>query len=297
MRRETRYRLEAAAARLTSALVRRLSRGVALALGRAAGRLWGALDRRHRLIVVENLRSAFPDWDAARRESIARGVYAHFGAVMFDLLWMEGRPSAELLRLVEVEGGENVHAAAARGKGALLCAAHIGNWELHGSAHAATFGPMSVVARPLDNPSLDARLVALRAATGNTIIYKRKALATVLRELRSGRVVAMLLDQNVLENDGIFVEFFGRPAATTTVAAALALKTGCVLVPVWTELRKDGRYVLRYEPALEVRHHADRDAEIARITQAIARRAEEWIRRTPEQWLWMHRRWKTRPTL
>jgi KDO2-lipid IV(A) lauroyltransferase len=151
------------------------------------------------------------------------------------------------------------------------------------------------VARPLDNPALDARLVGLRTATGNTVVYKRKALATVLKELRAGRAVAMLLDQNVQAGDGIFVEFFGRPAATTTVAAALALKTGCALVPTWTELRDDGRYLLRYEPALAVNPDGDREAEVARITQEIARRTEQWIRRNPTQWLWMHRRWNTQP--
>jgi KDO2-lipid IV(A) lauroyltransferase len=208
---------------------------------------------------------------------------------------MEGRASAQLVALVEFEGVENLRAARERGRGILYCTAHLGNWEVHAIAQAVSHEPLCVVARPLDNPALDARLVALRAATGNTILYKRKALASVLRELRAGRAVAMLLDQNVQPGDGIFVEFFGRPAATTTVAAALALKTGCALVPAWSELRADGRYVLHYEPALEVDPDAERAAEIARITQAIARRTEQWIRRNPEQWLWMHRRWKTQP--
>ncbi len=295
MRKKTRYRLEAGASTLVSAVVRRLPRALVLVLGRNLGRLWGAIDRRHRRVVTDNLRPSFPDWDEARLERVARGVYAHFGAVLLDLLWMEGRSGAELLRLVEFQGEGNYRAAATRGKGILYCTAHLGNWEIHAIAHAAKNGPLSVVARPLDNPALDARLVALRVATGNVVVYKRRALATVLRELRAGRAVAMLLDQNVLAEDGIFVEFFGRPAATTSVAAALALKTGCALVPAWTELRRDGRYVLHYEPAIEVHEGAEREAEIARLTQAIARRTENWIRHAPEQWLWMHRRWKTRP--
>lgn len=295
MTRATRYRLEAAGARLVSSIVRRLPRRAALATGRALGRLWGVLDGRHRRIVLDNLRPSFPDWDAARLEAVARGVYAHFGAVMLDLLWMEGRSPAELAALVEFEGVENIRAAGERGRGILYCTAHLGNWEIHAIAHAVSQEPLTVVARPLDNPALDARLVALRAVSGNRIIYKRKALASVLKELRAGRGAAMLLDQNVQADDGIFVEFFGRPAATTTVAAALALKTGCALVPGWTELRDDGRYVLRYEPALEVNPDADREAEVARITQEIARRTEQWIRRNPTQWLWMHRRWKTQP--
>jgi KDO2-lipid IV(A) lauroyltransferase len=291
----TRYGLEAAAAAAAGAVVRRLPRPLVLALGRGLGRLWAAIDRRHRGVLVGNLRPSFPDWDAGRLERVARAVYAHFGAVLLDLLWMEGRSGEALLRVVEFEGEEHYRAAASRGRGILYCTAHLGNWEIHAIAHAAKNEALSVVARPLDNPALDARLVALRRATGNTVIYKRKALASVLRELRAGRAVAMLLDQNVQAEDGIFVEFFGRPAATTTVAAALALKTGCALVPVWTELRRDGRYVLHYEPAVEVRPDAERDAEIARLTQALARRTEQWIRGAPEQWLWMHRRWKTQP--
>ena len=295
MTKATRYRVEAAAAAVAAAIVRRLPRRLALAAGRAIGRFWGVLDARHLRIAVENLRASFPDWDAGRLESVARGVYGHFGAVIFDLLWMAGRKGADLAALVEEEGEESLRAAAARSKGVLYCGAHIGNWEIHAIALAAQHGPLSVVARPLENPALDARLCALRSVTGNAVIYKRKALASVLRELRAGRAIAMLLDQNVMESDGIFVEFFGRMAATTTVAAALALKTGCALVPAWTELLRDGRYRLHYEPALEVRADADRDPEIARLTQELAARTEGWIRRAPEQWLWLHRRWKTPP--
>lgn len=295
MTKTARHRLEGAAAAAVSGVVRRLPRRVALGIGRAVGRVWGSLDGRHRRIAVENLRSAFPDWDARRLDSVARGVYAHFGAVLFDLLWVEGRSASELAALVEVEGEENVRAAIACGRGLIYCAAHIGNWEVHALALAAMHGPLSVVARPLDNPALDARLCALRTATGNKVIYKRRALANVLGELRGGRGVAMLLDQNVQEADGIFVDFFGRKAATTTVAAALALKTGCTLLPAWTELLPDGRYRLHYEAPLEVRLDAERDAEVARLTQVLAARTESWIRRAPEQWLWLHRRWKTQP--
>jgi Kdo2-lipid IVA lauroyltransferase/acyltransferase len=293
--RERRYRIEAAAAAIAAGLLRRLPRRLVLAAGRFFGRAWGRIDARHRRIAVDNLRASFPDWSPERLESVARGVYAHFGAVIFDLLWMADRSGAELAALVDVEGDENVRVAQAAGKGAIYFTGHLGNWEIHGIVHGLRFGPLSAVARPLENPALDARLCALRSVTGNAVIYKRKALATVLRELRASQGVAMVLDQNVLPEDGIFVDFFGRKAATTTVAAALALKTGCALVPAWTELQRNGRYRLRYEPALEVRADADREAEVARLTQEVAARTESWIRRVPDQWLWLHRRWKTQP--
>lgn len=288
-------RLEAWAAAIVSLVLRGLPRRAALGLGAALGRLVAAADPRHVAIAVDNLRHAFPEWDGERLEATARGVYAHFGRMLFDILWLQWRSREELLALVEVHGREHVEAAMAAGRGVVMCAAHIGNWEVHGIAHGLLFGAIDVVARPLDNPSLDARLCAFRTMGGNRVVYKRKALAQVLGAVRAGRGVALLLDQNVQAKDGIFVDFFGRPAATTTVAAALALKTGCALVPSHTELRPDGRYALVYEPPLVWASDGARDADLASITQELARRTEAWVRATPEQWLWMHRRWKTRP--
>ncbi len=288
-------RLEAWAAALVGGVVRFLPRRAALGLGGLLGRVLAATDRRHVAIAVDNLRHAFPDWDRGRLEATARAVYAHFGRVLLDILWLQWRSREELLALVDVRGREHVEAAMAAGRGAILCGAHIGNWEVHGIAHGFLFGPIDVVARPLDNPALDARLCAFRAMGGNGVVYKKRALGQVIGAIRAGRGVALLLDQNVQAKDGIFVDFFGRPAATTTVAAALALKTGCALVPSHTELRRDGRYALIYEPPLGWATRGDRDADLAALTQELARRTEAWVRETPEQWLWMHRRWKTQP--
>lgn len=295
MRQEKRFSLEARAAASASRVVARLPRRLSLAIGRRLGRLWGEVDRRHVAIAAANLRRALPHWDESRAWRTARGVYAHFGAAMLDLLWMQGRGRDAVLDLVQVEGREHVEAAMAKGRGAMLVTAHIGSWELHGLAHGWLFGPIGVIARPLDNPALDERLCALRAQGGNTVIYKRKALATVLRFLREGRGVAVLIDQNVQAHDGIFVDFFGQRAATTTVAAALALKTGCALVPTHTELGADGRYRLVYDPPVEWTATGDRKADVAAITQKLTAVIERWVRDAPEQWLWMHRRWKTQP--
>lgn len=290
-----RRRLEARAAAVVSRLAHNLPRGLVRGLGRGLGRLWADLDRRHVAIAVENLRRAFPDWDEPRRLRTARGVYAHFGQVILDVLWLEGRSRETVLALVDVEGREHVEAALAAGRGAVLATAHIGNWELHGLAHGFTFGPIGVVARPLDNPALDRRLVAFRTAGGNAVIYKQMALAQVLRMLRGGGGVALLVDQNVQESDGLFVEFFGRPAATTTVAAALAVKTGCALVPCHTEMGPDGRYRMIYDPPVGGAASGRREDDIRRLTQVLTRHIEGWVRQAPEQWLWIHRRWKTQP--
>jgi KDO2-lipid IV(A) lauroyltransferase len=284
------------AAALVSAIVSPLPRRTALAFGRALGRVLGDLDHRHVAIAVDNLGRAFPDWDRSRLLRTARGVYAHFGQVLLDILWLQGRSREEVLGLIDVEGGEHVRAAMAAGRGAIMATAHIGNWELHGIGHGWTFGPIGVVARPLDNPDLDRRLCALRTAGGNTVIYKQKALAPVLRAMREGQGVAILMDQNVQEKDGIFVDFFGRPAATTTVVAALAVKTGCALVPCHTEIGRDGRYRMIYDPPLNWSPSGDRQADIAHVTQELTRHIEVWVRGVPEQWLWIHRRWKTAPS-
>jgi KDO2-lipid IV(A) lauroyltransferase len=246
---------------------------------------------------MDGLRRTFPEWDEARVDRTARAVYSHFGAVMLDILWMSRQKRSRLLSIVEWQGRERVEAAYATGRGILFITAHLGNWEIHAVDHAWRHEPIGVVARPLDNPALDDRLCAFRRRSGNTVIYKRHALAQVLRMVRAGQGVAILIDQNVQEKDGIFVEFFGRLAATTTVAAAVARKTGCVLMPTRTELLPNGHYRLTYDPPIEWTATGDREADVKAVTQALTKRIEGWVRETPEQWLWIHRRWKTQPTV
>ncbi|HLA79041.1 MAG TPA: lysophospholipid acyltransferase family protein [Vicinamibacteria bacterium] len=295
MTRAGRLAIEAGAAAVVTRLLGLLPRRAALVLGRGLGRLWGDLDRRHVRVAVDNLRHAFPHWDEARRLRTARGVYAHFGQILLDILWLSERPCETVLSVVDVEGREHVEGAVAAGHGLVVVTAHFGNWEAHGVAHGLLFGPLGVVARPLDNPRLDERLCAFRGRSGNPVIYKQRALVQVLKMLRAGGGVAILIDQNVQEGDGIFVDFFGRPAATTTVAAALAVKTGCALVPVQVRLGDDGRYRAIYEPAVRWTTSGDRQRDIAHLTQALTYRIEAWVREAPEQWLWIHRRWKTQP--
>ena len=294
MTRERRFALEARAATVVAQVVRRLPRRMVLALGRGLGRLWADLDPRHVAIAVDNLRHAFPHWDESRRLRTARGVYAHFGQVIFDILWLQHRTPDEIMALVDVEGALDARAALAEGRGSAMATGHLGNWELSGVVFGCLFGPSGVVARPLDNPLLDARLVAFRQKSGNTVIYKRQALGQALRMIRDGKGVAFVVDQNVQADEGIFVDFFGRPAASTTAAALLAVRVGCPILMGWAELRKSGRYVLHLE-VIRPRPEAERQAEVERLTQVLAHRIEAWVRTVPEQWLWLHRRWKTRP--
>jgi KDO2-lipid IV(A) lauroyltransferase len=276
-------------------VVRRLPRRAVLWLGRSLGRLWGRLDRRHLAIAADNLRRAFPDWDEVLVEQTARGVYAHFGAVILDLLWMEGRSARELLALADLEGVEHLQNARAEGRGVVSPSAHYGNWEIQAVASVPLVGPVASIARPLDNPALDRRLVGFRTSTGNEVFYKKNALGAVMRTIRSGGVVAVLIDQNVQERDGIFVRYFGRPAATTTVVAAVALKTGCAIVPVRCTLQPNGRYLMQYGPRVEWKGSGRKDDDVPALTQHLTSIVEGWVREHPEQWLWLHRRWKTQP--
>jgi Kdo2-lipid IVA lauroyltransferase/acyltransferase len=294
--RARRYALEARAASVVTAVVRHLPRRAALAFGRSLGRVLADLDRRHVAIAVDNLRRAFPSWDDSRLRRTAHGVYAHFGQTLLDILWLSEKPRETALGLIVEEGREHADRAKASGRGIVFATAHIGNWELHGLVWGWLVEPLGVVARPLDNPELDRRLCAFRTRSGNAVIYKHRALVQVLRRLKEGGAVAILVDQNVQEQDGIFVDFFGRKAATTTVAAALAVKTGATLLAAHCEALPDGRYRLVYEPPLEWTPSGNRQQDIADLTQRLTTIIEGWIRAVPEQWLWMHRRWKTQPS-
>jgi KDO2-lipid IV(A) lauroyltransferase len=256
------------------------------------------LDAKHRAVTLNNLDMAFGSTKTAEEKyAISRGTFRHFGAMLFELLSL-GRPSRRRVeRMVEFEGVDNYFRARQAGKGVLLVAAHFGNWEIHAIAHGYRMGPMAVVARLQDNPHFNRWLEEIRTVSGNTVLYKRRALARVMRFIKDGETVAVLVDQNVAREDGVFVEYFGRLAATTPVASWLAVKTGAALVPVFTLPLADGRYRLIYEKPIDLSLYSgpDRHEVVRNLTQHCARVLEGYVRRNPEFWLWLHRRWKTRP--
>lgn len=292
------HHLEYGVALLVAWGLRILPRRARLAIGRLAGSLVFAVDKRHQTITLANVDRAFGSQKTSgEKYAIARGAYRHFGAMFFELLSI-GRPSSRRVeRMVEFEGLDNYYRANEAGKGVLLVAAHFGNWEIHAIAHGYRVAPMAVVARIQDNPHFNRWLEAVRTVSGNTVLYKQRALARMMRLLKDGGTVAVLVDQNVTLEDGVFVEYFGRLAATTPVASWLAYRTGAAVVPVFTLPLADGRYRLIYEKPIDLSLYAgpDRHEVVHNLTQHCVRILEAYVRRNPEYWLWMHRRWKTRP--
>jgi KDO2-lipid IV(A) lauroyltransferase len=197
---------------------------------------------------------------------------------------------------VEYEGLENYRQASGRGKGVLFLTGHLGAWELSAFAHSLNGYPLSIVMRPLDNPYLDALAERYRTMHGNHTVSKDDSVRPLLAAMHRGECVGILMDTNMTPPQGVFVEFFGIPACTASGLARIALRTDAAVVPAFTiwdgEKRK---YVLRFERALELIRTGEEQADVVANTARFTSVIEEHVRRNPEQWLWVHRRWKTRP--
>ena len=200
-------------------------------------------------------------------------------------------PPDRMLAIVEFEGEDRVRAAHALGKGVLLFTGHFGYWEINALVHALALHPMSVLARPLDNRLLHDLLEEVRGRTGNSVIYRRGAVRRVLRALAANHAVAVLIDQHIQTADAVYVDFFNRPAATTSALAALALRTGAPVIPVFALPLPGGRFRMVYEHAVDP-PKADGPDALRDFTQRCTDVLEMYVRRYPGLWLWMHRRWR-----
>jgi KDO2-lipid IV(A) lauroyltransferase len=286
-----RHRLEYLAVVSVVAGVRLMPMPVVLAFGTLLGRAFCFFDRAHRRRAVRNIQAAFPLRSAGECRAIARGMFSHFGRLLTVLLKFSTMTPPQMLARVTFEGEERVLAAHAQGKGVLLFTGHFGFWEINALVHALKLRPMSVLARPLDNPLLHQLLESTRTRTGNAVIYRRGAIRRVLRALESNEAVAVLIDQHIQTADAVYVDFFNRPAATTSALAALALRTGAPVVPVFALPRPGGRFRMVYEHAVDPPASDDPDA-VRELTQRCTDVLEMYVRRYPELWLWMHRRWR-----
>jgi KDO2-lipid IV(A) lauroyltransferase len=286
-----RYSLEYAAVAGVASVVRALPRPVSLLLGRALGYAFYLIDRPHRRLTLENLAAAFPTRPAHEHRAIARAVFGHFGSLLTELLRFSGLSRAQMLASVEFEGEERAQAAYALGKGVIFITGHFGYWELQALTHGLKNPSIGVVARALDNPKLNRWLEDVRTSTGNFVIHRKGALRHILRALADNKGVAILIDQHIQASDAVVVDFFDRPAATTSAVAALALRTGAPVIPVFAVPTSDGRYRMIYEHPVEPPLATSPDA-VREFTQRCTDVLEMYVRRYPHLWLWMHRRWR-----
>jgi KDO2-lipid IV(A) lauroyltransferase len=267
---------------------------VARALGATLGMTFYALDAKHRRVAMTNLTQSFPTRSPAEVRAIARAMFRHFGRLLFEMLKFSTLSPAAMLKRVEFEGEERARLAYAQRRGVLFFTGHFGFWELHAIVHGLQLKPIGVLARALDNPHLNTLLERVRGRTGNAVIYRQGAVRRVLKTLAAGDGVAMLIDQHMHSADAIWVDFFERPAATTSTLAVLALRTGAPVVPVFALPVGHGRYRMIYEHAVEPPSGEGPDA-VREFTQRCTDVLEMYVRRNPELWLWMHRRWRDAP--
>jgi len=285
------HRLEYAIVRTLVTIVRVMPDAIVRASGTLLGLAFYTLDGAHRRIAHRNLAIAFPGRSAADRRGIARAAFAHFGRLLFELLAFSTLTPAQMLQRVEFEGEDRARLAYSQGKGVLFVTGHFGFWELHAMVHALQIQPIGLLARALDNPYLNDLLENIRQRTGNFVIYRQGTIRRVMRALQMKQGVAVLIDQHIMGRDAIYVDFFERPAATTSAVAALALRTGAPVVPVFALPLANGCYRVIYEHPVEP-PRGDAADPVRDFTQRCTDVLEMYVRRHPDLWLWMHRRWR-----
>ena len=286
-----RHRLEYFGVRTLIGAVRFMPPAVVDACGSALGMTFYLLDRPHRRVAQRNVAAAFPTRTAAEHTAIVKGAFRHFGRLLFELLKFSTLSPQAMLARVEFDGEERARAAYAHGRGVLFFTGHFGFWEVHAIAHALQIEPIGVLARALDNERLNTVLEEIRQRTGNTVIYRQGTIRRVMRMLHGGHGVALLIDQHIQSRDAVYVDFFDRPAATTSALAALALRTGAPIVPVFALPLGPGRYRVIYEHPVAP-PPVDSEQAVREFTQRCTDVLEMYVRRHPELWLWMHRRWR-----
>ena len=299
--------LEYIPVRVLFAILGALPRKTALRAGMSLGRLGYKLAGGLRRVAHRNLEIAFPEKSQDEREAIARASFENLGRVLAELTRFPRTDSEKLKELIEfqfdtkesLESPERIafEAEHNKGRGILLVGPHLGNWEVGVFAYSAFREPLTYLARPLDNPLIEEFTVGLRSRFGNRAIDKNNSMRAAVSVLRRGEVLGILPDVNVLPRDGVFVPFFGTPACTTSGVAMLAMRTNALILPmccVWNE--ETGKYNAYYgDRAIESPDTGDRHRDVVEMTAEMTFEMEKFIRRFPEQWMWIHKRWKTRP--
>ena len=273
-------------------LPRRAARAVGAAIGSGAYRLLPRLRR----VGDQNLRLAYPQWDRTQREQTLRAAYRNLGLHLAEFCQMQRYTRETAQGFIRYQGLEHFLSARAEGKGVLVVTGHLGMWELSSFYHSLMGYPMSMVIRRLDNPLVDRLVNDIRCLHGNQVLHKDDFARGLLAAMRKGETVGILMDTNMTPPQGVFVDFFGQTACTASGLARVALRTDAAVLPgflVWSAAEQ--RYVLEFGERIELVRTGDDEADIVANTQQFTAAIERYIRAYPEQWLWVHRRWKTRP--
>ncbi len=278
--------------RLIGALPRPLARGTGILIG---GLVY-YLHRRLRRVGMRNLQLAFPEKSKKERRKILRGVYQSLGRLLGEACLFPYYTPENASHVAVYQGFENFEAAEKRGKGVLFLTGHFGGWEVGSFFHSLMGHPMQIVVRPLDNPYVDGLVARYRGLHGNTMIGKQEFARGLIAAMRANATVGILMDTNMTPPQGVFVDFFGIPACTASGMARVAQHTGAAVVPAFTiwdpVLRK---YRVEFDPALDLVRSGNDEADAVANTALFTKVIEQYVRRYPDQWLWVHRRWKTRP--
>ena len=288
--------LEYAAVCVSLQVLEILPQGTARSLASAVSRVLYVLSPKLRKTAEFNLRLAFPEWSESQRQQVIRNMTSNLGRMAAEFARMPKYSAANIQELVVLDGHENFLQGHKQGKGVLYLTGHIGAWELSSFAHALYGYPLHYMARPLDNHKLDKLVNRYRSLSGNRPIYKNESARVMLKVLKDAGTVGILADQNTMPSEGVFVDFFGTSACSTTGLARVALHTGAAVVPgyaYWDEAIK--KYRLRFEPPVELVRTGDNERDIFENTQKFTKVLEEIIRKYPDQWVWVHGRWNTRP--
>jgi len=251
---------------------------------------------RLRRVGMRNLALAFPEKSRRERARILRGVFTSFGRQLAEVCLFPKYTRANVSKVVVYDGFENFERAVTRGKGVLFLTGHLGAWELSAFAHSLQGHPLRVVMRPLDNEYLDRLARQYRGMHGNSMVDKDDYVRGLLSAMKAGETVGILMDTNMTSTQGVFVDFFGVPACTASGLARIALRTDAAVIPgftVWDPVLR--KYRLRFDPAANLVRTGDDDADALANTARFTKIIEDYVRRYPDQWLWVHRRWKTRP--
>lgn len=269
---------------------------VALSVGSTMGRGSYYVSGRLRRTGRRNLELAFPELDQKERQRLLRGCFENLGRLLGVFSQFATANPQTLQSMIECEGLEHIDAARQSGSGIILFTGHVGAWELSSFALSLFDYPLSFLVRRIDNPKIEKLVDARRERLGNRTIDKRSAAREMLQILQGGGTLGILVDLNTLDREGIFVDFFGVPASTTFMLAKLALRTEAAVLPVfvpWDAQRR--RFVLKIDEPLNITRSGNKEDDVRQLTQLFTGVVEKYVRRYPEQWLWIHRRWKTRP--